>query len=225
MRDTLIDLLPFILGSAIVPVQIIILLIFLKNPKNGLQKGFLFLTGITITRLLQGILFGLILDMGASADKTSGNGPVVSTLLLVLGILLLISAYKKIKKEEDPEDEPPKWMGTINSATNVKALILGLELPLISPKMWVFILSAISTISLAQLGQPKSFYTFIIFILLAQSLLILTIGVRLLLPKRSISLLTSASSWLANNNRIIMILISLIFGAFFLYQGLTGLFF
>jgi len=224
MNDTIIDLIPFILGSAIVPVQIIILLLFLKSPKNGLQKGILFLTGITITRLLQGILFGLVFDMGASADSSSGKGPVVLTLLLVLGILLLISAYKKIKKEVDPEDEPPKWMGTINKATNVKALLFGLELPLISPKMWVFILSAISTISLAQLGQPQSFYTFIVFILLAQLLLILTIGFRLLFPKRSVTMLTAASSWLVKNNRIIMIVISLIFGAYFLYQGLTGLF-
>jgi len=225
MVTNLVELLPFIIGMAVVPVQIIILLLFLKNPKNGLQKGILFLTGITLTRLLQGILFGLALDMGASADSTSGKGPVVSTLLLVLGILLLISAYKKIKKEKDPEDEPPKWMETVNKATNAKAFFVGIQLTLISPKMWVFILGAIGTISLAQLGQPQNNYTYIIFILLAQSLMLLTIGIRLLFPRRAVSLLAAASSWLEKNNRAIMIVISLLFGALFFYQGLTGLFF
>ena len=225
MVTTLVELLPFIIGMAVVPVQIIILLLFLKNLKNGLQKGILFLTGITLTRLLQGVLFGLVLDLGASADSTSGKGPVVSTLLLVLGILLLISAYKKIKKEKDPEDETPKWMETVNTATNAKAFFVGIQLTLISPKMWVFILSAIGTISLAQLGQPQSIYTYIVFILLAQSLMLLTIGIRLLFPRRAVSLLAAASSWLEKNNRAIMIVISLLFGALFFYQGLTGLFF
>ena len=224
MLVTISDLLPYILGIAIVPVQLIIMLLFLKNPQSGLLKGFLFLAGITIIRLLQGIIFGLILNFGLSADGANGKGPIVSTLLLVLGILLLITAYKKIKKEPDPDDDPPKWMSAIESATNTKAFVFGLQLPLISPKLWVFILSAIATISAAELGQPISFYTFIVFVLLAQSLLVFLVLIRLLLPKHSSSLINAASSWLADNNRIIVIVISLIFGIYFLYQGFSSLF-
>lgn len=224
MLVTLSDLLPYILGIAIVPVQLIIMLLFLKNPQSGLAKGILFLVGITTTRLLQGIIFGLVLNFGASADGANGKGPIVSTLLLVLGIMLLITAYKKIKKEPDPYSDPPKWMSAIESATNTKAFVFGLQLPLISPKLWVFILGAIGTISTAQLGQPTSFYTFIVFILLAQSLMILLVLIRLLLPKHASSVINSASSWLANHNRIIVIVISLIFGVYFLYQGFSGLF-
>ena len=224
MLLTISDLLPYILGIAIVPVQLIIMLLFLKDPKSGLLKGSLFLAGLTTIRLLQGIIFGLILNFGTSADAANGKGPIVSTLLLVLGILLLITAYKKYKKEPDPDADPPKWMSAIESATNTKAFVFGLQLPLISPKLWVFILSAIGTISAAQLGQPISFYTFIVFILLAQSFLVLLVLIRLLLPKHSSSLINAASSWLANHNRIIVIVISLIFGVYFLYQGFYGLF-
>jgi hypothetical protein len=224
MLVTLSDLLPYILGIAIVPVQLIIMLLFLKNPQSGLAKGILFLVGITTTRLLQGIIFGLVLNFGASADSQNGKGPIISTLLLVLGIMLLITAYKKIKKEPDPYSDPPKWMSAIESATNTKAFVFGLQLPLISPKLWVFILGAIGTISAAQLGQPISFYTFIVFVLLAQSLMTLLVLIRLLLPKHASSVINSASSWLANHNRIIVIVISLIFGVYFLYQGFYGLF-
>jgi threonine/homoserine/homoserine lactone efflux protein len=224
MLVTLSDLLPFILGIAIVPVQLIIMLLFLKDPKSGLIKGFLFLAGITIVRLLQGIIFGLILNFGTSADGANGKGPIVSTLLLVLGILLLITAYKKIKKEPDPDADPPKWMSAIESASNTKAFVFGIQLPLISPKLWVFILGAIGTISAAQLGQPTSFITFIVFVLLAQSLMLLLVLIRLILPKHSSSLINAASSWLDKNNRIIVIVISLIFGVYFFYQGFYGLF-
>jgi threonine/homoserine/homoserine lactone efflux protein len=224
MLVTLSDLLPFILGIAIVPVQLIILLLFLKDPQSGLIKGFLFLAGITIIRLLQGIIFGLILNFGTAADGGNGKGPIVSTLLLVLGILLLITAYKKIKKEPDPDADPPKWMSAIESASNTKAFVFGIQLALISPKLWVFILGAIGTISAAQLGQPTSFITFIVFVLLAQSLLLLLVLIRLILPKHASSLINAASSWLDKHNRIIVIVISLIFGVYFFYQGFYGLF-
>jgi len=223
MSETIIDLLPFILGSTIVPVQIIILLLFLKNQQSGLLKGFLFMLGMSTFRLVQGILFGLILNLGGSPDQADGKSPVVSTLLLVLGILLLNTAYKKIKKEEDPDGDPPKWMKMIESATTLKSFILGMQLLLISPKMWVFMLSAIGTINAAELGKPTSILAFIIFMLLAQTTLILAISVRILMPKRSKALLGTASAWLAQNNRIIIIVISLIFGVFFIYQGVTGL--
>jgi hypothetical protein len=223
MNETLINLLPFIFGSAIVPVQIIIILLFLKDQQSGLQKALVFLAGMSAVRLLQGFLFGQILNIGASATQAGGKSPVVSAFLLVLGILLLTTAYKKIKKEEDPDGDPPKWMKAIDSATISKAFILGIQLPLISPKLWVFILGAIGTITAAQLGQPTSFFTFVIFMLLAQALLILPIGIRLLVPNRAISVLGAASSWLAENNRMIVIVISLIFGGYFLYQGVNGL--
>jgi hypothetical protein len=224
MTETLVEIIPFIIGSAIAPGQIIIILLLLKSPQSGLGKAILFLLGVTSIRLLQGIVFGVILNLGASAEGTNGKGPVVSTLLLVLGIFLLITAYKKITKEQDPEDSPPKWITSIETATKTKLFTFGMQLPLISPKMWVFILGAIGTISHAQLGQPTSFFTFLVFIILAQMLLILPIIIRLLLPKRSMKVFQSASVWLSDNNRIILIVISLIFGIFFLYQGIYGLF-
>jgi len=224
MNTTLVELIPMIIGIAIVPIQLIILLMFLKDAKTGLKKGILFLTGIIVTLLLQGVLFGLILDPGASKDAAGGKGFIVSTLLLVLGILMLISAYKKIMKVPDLEDEPPKWIESLNAATNFKALKLGVKITLITPKNWVFILGAIGIISLAQLGQPMSIYTYLVYILLTQILLLITIGIRLLLPKHSITMIATASSWLEKNNRAVLIVVYLIFGAFFFYQGSTGLF-
>lgn len=223
MSNILVDLIPFIIGGMFVPVQLIIMLMLLKNPKSGTQKGLLFLTGLTMVRLLQGIVFGLILNIGGSGDKDDGKGVIVSTLLLVLGILLLISAYKKFSKQPDPDDETPKWMDNVNSASGFRTFLYGIQLPLMSPKLWVFMLSAISTIAVAQLGTSLSYSTFLVFILLTQSIMLLLVLIRLLLPKNAVSILTAASTWLANNNRTIMIVFSLVFGIYFTFQGVYGL--
>lgn len=221
MSATLVNLFPYILASAIVPVQIIVTLFFLKDPQVGLQKASLFVAGTSTARLIQGVIFGVVLNVGVT-DATNGKGPVITTLLLVLGILLLITAYKKIMKEEDPDGDPPKWVDIIDSATSFKALTLGLQIPLISLKLWVFTLSAIGTIGAAQLAQPASFLTYIVFLILSQIFLILPLGFRLLSPRQTIQRLDVIYFWLMQNYRIITILVSLLFGVYFLWQGIAG---
>jgi len=221
METLLVSLLPYIIGSAVVPLQIIIGLLFLKSDKQGLFKAVAYVTGMTIVRLLQGLIFGLILT--EAAEESNDKNLVISTLLLVLGILLLIAAYKKWRGQDDPDDPPPKWLTTIDSSTPLKAFQIGLILPLIAPKLWVFTLSALATIAAAQLGQPSSAIAFLFFILLAQSLLLLPILIRILLPQKSKSLLEKISNWLTKNNRSIVIFVSLVFGLLFLKSGITGL--
>ncbi|MDX2243673.1 MAG: GAP family protein [Leptolyngbyaceae cyanobacterium bins.302] len=221
METALVALLPYVIGSAVVPLQIIIGLLFLKSPNQGLLQAIAYVAGMTTTRLLQGLLFGLVLS--GSSSVSSGKSPIVSTLLLVLGILLLITAYRKWIKEVDPDDPPPKWLTAIDRSTPLKALGIGIALPLIAPKLWVFTLSALATISAAQLGQPTSTIAFLLFIVLAQSLLLLPIVIRIVLPTRSTALLAQVSAWLTQNNRAIVIIVSLIFGVFFLYSGISGL--
>ncbi len=224
METVLISLLPYIIGSAIVPLQIIIGLLLLKSPHQGLLKATGYVAGMTITRVLQGLIFGLILsESSAITEGNSGKNPIVSTLLLVLGILLLITAYKKWCGEDDPDDSPPKVLTMIDSFTPLKAFVMGLGLPLVAAKLWVFTLSALATIAAAQLGQLPSAIVYLLFILLAESLLLLPIVARILIPKRSKSLLTNLSAWLTRNSRPITIIVSLIFGLFFLQSGISGL--
>jgi threonine/homoserine/homoserine lactone efflux protein len=225
VNDIILTLTPVIIGSAVVPVQIIVIILLLKSPSQGLLKALAFLVGMTSIRLLQGVVFGQVLTGGADAsvDQASEKGFIASTLLLVLGILLLISAYKKWEKEPDPDAPPARYLTFIDSASWLQAFVIGFAFPLISPKLWVFMLTAISEISAAQLGQPASTAAFLIFLLLAQSLMLLPILIRILLPRRSVSMLESISAWLTRNDRVIVIAVSLVFGLLFFYKGVSGL--
>jgi threonine/homoserine/homoserine lactone efflux protein len=224
METLLISLLPYIIGSAVVPLQIIIGLLLLKSPRQGLLKAVAYVSGMTITRLLQGLIFGLVFSGSAVQVEgdSGGKNPVIATLLLVLGILLLITAYKKWRGEDDP-DMPSKWLTLIDSATPFRAFGIGFALPLVGAKLWVFTLSALTTIAAAQLGQPSSAIAYILFILLAESLLLLPILIRILIPEPSKRLLGQLSTWLTRYSRPISIVVSLGFGLLFLYAGVDGL--
>ncbi|MEA3336394.1 MAG: GAP family protein [Chloroflexota bacterium] len=226
MISTIIALLPMIIGSAIVPMQIIMLLLMLTSESKGLSKAIAFVSGMTLVRLAQGVVFGLVFTGGEGATETGSEGSswIVSTLLTVLGILLLISFYKALTGEADPDAPPPKWMAMLDGMTPLLALGVGAGLLLIGAKMWVFTLSAIGIIGEAAIGQPSSSIAFLIFVLLAESLLILPILVRIILPSKSSVWLGSLSAWLEKYNRQIVMVASLIFGLLFLYKGVSGFF-
>lgn len=223
MGEVLVSLLPYIIGSALVPVQIIIAVLLLKSPRQGLSKGVAYVAGMTTTRLLQGLIFGLIFAESAEIEEGGSKGPVVSTLLLVLGLFLLITAFKQWRGEDDPDAPPPKWLTMLDGVTPLKACGIGVVLPLIGAKFWVFTLGALAVITAAPLEQPHGAIVYLLFIVLAQSLLLIPLAIRIIMPARSQAVLDGLSAWLTKNNRPIVIVVSLVFGLFFLYSGISGL--
>ena len=223
MNELFVSLLPFILGSALLPIQIIIVILILNSPHQGVLKASAYVGGMTLIRLLQGLVFGLILNNSELADDEQGKSLMVLILVTVLGILLLVTAYRQWRTEDDPDAPPPKWMAMIDSLTPLKALGFGLGLLLICGKCWVFTLGAIGEIAEAELGQLASTIAFLAFVLLAEILLLLPILIKLALPRQSKDLLASISSRLTQYNRPIVIGVSSVFGLIFLYKGLTGL--
>ena len=222
MGSVIVQLIPLILGAAIVPIWIIIVL-FLLRGQSGLLKAAAFVAGISGVRLLQGILFGYIFRASQEASGQSGSNVIVSVLLLVVGIMLWIAAFKTYRKEDDPDGPPPKWMQMFSTATPVKAFALGALLVAIAAKQWVFTLSAIATIGRAPLSQVENVVTFLLYVLLAVSLLLVPILFSVIAPRRSAVTLERMGKWLEEHNRQIVIAVSVIFGAFFLWKGISGL--
>jgi hypothetical protein len=178
---------------------------------------------MTAVRLIQGIVFGFIFTGATLSASGSGqSGVITSTLLLVLGIILLITAYRQWQQGESPDAPPPKWLTIIDSLTPVKSFGIGLVLVGTSPNLWVFTLSAIALISEAQLNRPESIAAFLLFVLVAESLVLLLILTRIILPKQATGFLNNLSTWLTQHNHNLTIGVSLVFGLFFLLKGISG---
>jgi hypothetical protein len=75
MSELFVSLLPFILGSALLPIQIIIVILILNSPHQGVLKASAYVGGMTIMRLPQGLVFGLILSNSELADDEQGKKP------------------------------------------------------------------------------------------------------------------------------------------------------
>lgn len=221
MGKALAELLPLIIGAALVPAWIVVVLFLLRE--RGLRVAASFVGGTTAMRLLQGILFGLVFY---TPSKDTGDGAVAaigSTLLLVVGILLLTTAVKQWRRVEDPDAPPPRWRKTIQGLSAFQAFVVGGLLVLVAVKPWVFTLSALAVIQQAPLSPQGAVAMYLLFVLAAQSLLLAPIGVAITAPVHSERLLGAVQAWLERHGRVIVIVFSTVIGVWFVWKGITGI--
>jgi hypothetical protein len=141
-------LVPLIVGSALVPVQLLITILLVANSR---LTALAWVAGNSTVRLAQGAVFGLVLSSSGVSGDDSGAGPITSTLLLVVGLLFLVTAARHLIGDDDPDAPPPRWMTSIDGLSPAKAYLFGAGALAVGVKFWVFTLTAISVI-----GTPTS---------------------------------------------------------------------
>lgn len=222
MIDLWATLIPLIVGSAVLPVQVTITLLLLRA-EGGRRRAAAWVGGMTVVRLAQGIVFGVVLGgVFAEAPDDGGPGTVASMLLLVVGVLFLVAAARKLLDQPDEDAPPPRWMTMAASLTPGRAFLAGAAVVGLSAKLWVFTLAAIAAIAEAELGGPAAVATYVAFALAAASLHLLAIGITVVAPDRGGALLDRASGFLERNGRAITIGLGLVFGTWFVYRALSG---
>lgn len=207
------------IGAALAPLWLVILLLILQS-QQGLVKATAFVMGITLVRLLQGWLFGYVLGQANVLAESNVPRLMMALLLMALGLMLLISALKSLVNAPDPDAPPPKIFNQLDRATPAKLLGLGIMLTAIAPKLWVFTLAALGMIRNANLGIFSAYFqAYIIYILGAQSLLILPLLLYAIAPAPTSSLVRAANEWLTTHQQVISLVVSLIFGILFFSKG------
>lgn len=222
MPSVLISLLPEILASLLYPMWIIFTILLLMG-SSGSKRTFALILGGSLTRLLQGIIFGFVIGSAVAEDEAGESSNLTSILLLVVGIFLLITAVRAYLKEPDPDDPPPKWMEMVDRLTPAKVFLLGAGWVSLSPKLWLFTLSAISVIRDAYLPVSGSITAYAFYMIGCVLFSLIALLMVLLFPDKARAVLSRFQGWLNQNTRAIKIVISIVFGALFLYLGVSGL--
>jgi hypothetical protein len=214
-------LVPLIVASALVPVQITLTVLLLRA---SVGTAAAWVGGMTATRIAQGVLFGLVFaEAGVAGEGEDGPGLFVSAVLLVVAVLFLTKAAKELLGGRDDDAPPPKWMKLTESVTAGKAFLFGAGYVAVAAKLWVFTLGAIGAIDEASLGRGASIALFLLFVALAEAIPIAIVAYAGLAPSSSQALLGKVSVWLEKNNRVIVVVLGLVFGVWFLVKALQGL--
>ena len=220
MTELWTTLIPLAIATAVLPIQVAITILMLRSA-GGRAKAGAWIAGMTLVRLVQYAVFGLVLER-AMDDVDTGTSPVEGTLLLVVAVLLLVSAARKVASQPDEDAPPPRWMTTVDGITAGRAFLWGAGLVALSPKLWAFTLGAIGSIQDAELDPAVGWAVFIIWVVLAETLHLLALLVAVVAPARADVLLARAGGALERYSREVMIGVGVVFGGWFLLKAIAA---
>jgi hypothetical protein len=217
------EVLPLAIGIALSPVPIVAVILMLFTPRAR-TNGVAFLVGWAGGLLLVG---GVVLVVSGATDAATedGGGPSTTSgwVKLVLGIGLLLLAVRSWRSRPAEGAAPalPKWMRKLDSFNAVKALLTAAVLSSVNPKNLALLLAGVATISSAGLSGGEEAGVLAVFVAIASLSILAPVVVYFALGDRAEATLTPAKDWLARNNKAVMAVILLIFGAKLLGEGIA----
>jgi hypothetical protein len=213
------NLAPLILVSAALPLQTIVTLLLVRS---SIRSAYAWVAGMTTVRLLQGVLFSVLLTAESSAEPKPRQY-FLGGLLLVLALVLYVTAIRAAIWAEDEDAPPSKWIAKVGSMSPLAAFGAGAGVMTVSVKFLVFTLAPISAISDANIPVKLSVVTYILFVVLAQSIPFTILAFASSSTSRSAAILGLFSVFLQRYVRVITVIFGLIFGTWFLFKAFSHL--
>jgi hypothetical protein len=216
--------LPLAVGITLSPFPIIAVVLMLTTPKAR-SNGPAFVGGWLIGLAVVGAIV-LAFAGGAKASSSGAPATWVSWVKIVLGVLLLLLAWRQFRGRPAPGEAAslPKWMGTIDQVKAPMAFVLGalLAAPL-NPKNLILTLSAAATIAQTGISGADQAIAYIVFVLIATIGVAAPVVVYLSMGERAAEILGKLKDWMGHNNAVIMSVICLIIGAKLIGDAISAL--
>lgn len=217
------EILPYALGVAVSPIPIIAIILMLVTPKAK-TNGTAFAAGWVLGLALVGTIV-LVLAAGKNYSASSGPTQTVSIIKLVLGLLLLLAAWRQWRGRPKQGETPklPKWMDAIDAFTAVRALAIGFVLSAVNPKNLALSIAAALSIAQAGISAGEEAGVLIIFVVLAASTVLAPVAVYVAMGDGAATILGGWRTWLAANNTVVTAVLLLVFAVVLIGKGIAGL--
>ncbi|MBD5785645.1 GAP family protein [Cellulosimicrobium terreum] len=215
--------LPVALGVMISPLPIVAVVLMLSSAK-GRANAFAFLLGWFVA--VGGVALVVALLAGSSTDDDGAPPAWSAWVKIVLGLLLLLVAFRQWQGRPRGDAEPPtpKWMQAVDGFTPVKAVGLAVLLGAINPKNLLLVVSGGATIAAAAAGDTSAqVVAAIVFALVASVGVAIPVVIYVSMGSRAATLLDALKSWLIHNNAVVMAVLLLVIGTKMLGDGIATL--
>jgi len=217
------EMLPLAIGIAISPLPIIAIILMLITPQAR-SNGLAFLGGWMLGLAVVGTVV-LIVANTAGIATSSGPSRTVSIIKLVLGLLLLVVAWRQFRKRPKPGEEVPlpKWMRALDSFTPTRSLAVGALLSGVNPKNLILNATAAAGIAATGLAGAQQAVVLIVLIIVGSLGVMTPVVVYFAMGDKAAPVLGAWKTWLAANNATVMMVLFLVFGVTLIGKGIGGL--
>lgn len=224
MGELFLSLISLAVAATFQPTQVIAMIVLLQT-KHGTTNGLAYFAGMTAFRLaLGGLSWILISGLEGSIENTGGDFSIlVGAILVVLGLLMLVHALRRGFSAQGEDEAAASWLDKLEHVSLGQAFMAGLAFLALDPRDWIIDLSAINLIADADLNGTQSLLVYLVYILLAQSLLWIPLLLTLIVPDGSRRVLAKLKAWMKIHENRIEIIMAITFGLIFLAIGLEYL--
>jgi hypothetical protein len=224
MAELLLPLTALALAAALQPLQVIAMLVLLQT-KHPVQNGLAYLGGMTAFRLALAAVFWWLMSGVEDVVEAEGGDFMALTgiVISVLGLLLLVFALRQVFSAQSEDQAAASWLSKLDSVTPLRATLVGVAFLAFDPKDWLIDISAIDLVAAADLSGLQSGLAYLVYIFLAQVLLLIPLIYTLIFPTNAQNTLGRLNVWLHHHERRIEVAVALIFGFLFFFAGLEYL--
>ena len=223
MGDAIGQMLPAAVGVAISPFPIIASVLFAGTPR-GRANGPAFVLGCALGTAVVGTIV-LVVAAGASASESGAPATWVSALELVLGLLLLLVAFRQWRGRPRAGEAPPtpKWMSALDGFGPPKALGAGVVLTALNPKNLILTVAGAAVIAQTGIPAGEQAVALAVFVAIGCLGVATPVVIALAMGDRSRSILDEIKDWMARNNTVIMVVILALIGVKLIGDAISGL--
>jgi threonine/homoserine/homoserine lactone efflux protein len=216
------DVLPLAVGIAISPIPVIAAILMLLSP-DARSSGVGFLIGWVLGIVVTVVVFMLLASLIPEKDPHASE-PIAGTIKLVLGLLLLLLAFRQWRARPRNGAEPalPSWMGAIDSMTAARALVLGFVLASVNPKNLLLAIAAGAGIAAAGLDPGAATGVVAVYTVIAALSVGVPVVAYLIAAERMRAPLGALRSWLLHNNATVMAVLLLVLGVVLIGKGISS---
>ncbi len=215
--------LPLAIGVGLSPLSIVAVVVLLASSRAR-SLGPLFVLGWLLGLVVVGAI--VLVVVGPSGAGSSGQRTRwVSSVMIVLGVLLLVDAGRRLggRIRGGQEVSLPAWMGAIDRLKPAAALGGGMVLGGVRPRSLLLVVAAAAAISQTRIPGGQQAIAYAIFAVIATIGVGAPVVIYFAMGTRSEELLGRLKGWMRRHNAVIVAVALLVIGVTLIGDGIGGL--
>jgi len=215
--------LPLAIGVALSPVPIIAVVVLLTSSRAR-SLGPVFVLGWWLGLVVVGAI--VLMVVGPSGAGSSGQRTRwVSWVMIVLGVLLLVGAMRRLRGRSGGGEEAPlpAWMRAIDRLKPPVVLGGGVVLGGVRPKSLLLVAGGAAAIAQTGIAGGQQAIAYAVFAVIATMGVAVPVVIYFAMGTRSGELLGRLKGWMGRNNAVIVTVVLLVIGVTLIGDGIGGL--
>jgi hypothetical protein len=215
--------LPLAIGVALSPVPIIAVVVLLTSSRAR-SLGPVFVLGWWLGLVVVGAI--VLMVVGPSGAGSSGQRTRwVSWVMIVLGVLLLVGAMRRLRGRSGGGEEAPlpAWMRAIDRLKPPVVLGGGVVLGGVRPKSLLLVVGGAAAVAQTGIAGGQQAIAYAVFAVIATMGVAVPVVIYFAMGTRSGELLGRLKGWMGRNNAVIVTVVLLVIGVTLIGDGIGGL--